>query len=192
MNGSLHIRAATPDDAAELLKIYEPYVRQTAITFEYNVPTVTEFKDRIKNTLSKYPYIVALRDNEIVGYAYAGEFKSRQAYDWAVETSVYVKMTARRSGIGKLLYSTLEKVLAAQGFLNMNACIAFTEKNDAHLTPDSVYFHEKLGFQYIGIFHQCGYKFDRWYDMIWMEKHIGKHTDKPAPIKPFNKADFEF
>ena len=118
------IRIATEADAAALLQIYAPYVENTAITFEYEVPTEQEFAKRIKHTLEKYPYIVALEDKKIVGYAYAGPFKERAAYDWDVETSIYVDMEYKRNGIGRLLYEKLEQLLCEQRILNVNACLA--------------------------------------------------------------------
>lgn len=102
------IRMAEEADAAALLSIYAPYVEKTAITFEYEVPTVQEFKNRITSTLKRYPYLAAIRDGRIIGYAYASQFKERAAYDWAVETSVYVSGDARRTGAGSLLYEALE------------------------------------------------------------------------------------
>lgn len=181
------IRIATEADAAALLQIYAPYVENTAITFEYEVPTEQEFAERIKHTLEKYPYIVALEDKKIVGYAYAGPFKERAAYDWAVETSIYVDMEYKRNGIGRLLYEKLEELLCEQGILNVNACIGYPEVEDEYLTWDSVYFHEKQGYQMVGRFHKCGYKFGRWYDMVWMEKFIGEHCEDGAqpPVRKF-------
>lgn len=172
----LEIRVANVLDAKEILSIYKPYVKQTAITFEYEVPALEEFSGRIENTLKKYPYLVAVSDREIVGYAYVSPFKTRAAYDWAVETSIYVKMEKRGNGIGKRLYDELEKILKKMGILNMNACIAYTDHEDEHLTNKSVSFHESLGYQMVGKFHDCGYKFNTWYHMVWMEKMIGDHV----------------
>jgi len=177
------IEKVTVEDAAELLSIYEPYVRDTAITFEYDVPTLEEFQDRIKNISSKYPYIKALDNGEILGYAYASPFKDRKAYDWCVETTVYVKQGRHGMGIGKALYIELEKSLKNMGILNMNACIAVPVKEDKHLTDDSYHFHRKMGFTLAGRFHKAGYKFNTWYDIIWMEKMIGEHTDFPPDVK---------
>ena len=87
----IKIRPATEADAAEILSIYAPYITDTAITFEYDVPTLEEFTGRIRHTLKKYPYLVAVRDSEIIGYAYAGAFYGRAAYDWSAETTIYVK-----------------------------------------------------------------------------------------------------
>lgn len=168
-------RTAAPADAKALLAIYTPYVEQTAITFEYDVPTLEEFTSRIQTTLRKFPYIIAEEDNEILGYAYASPFKERAAYGWSVETSIYVKQNQRQKGIGRLLYDRLEKILKKQGVLNVNACIGYPQIEDEYLTQDSVRFHEKLGYSMVGTFHKCGYKFGRWYDMVWMEKFIGEH-----------------
>lgn len=177
------IRFATTKDAGALLKIYEPYVKQTAITFEYDVPTLEDFTGRIENVLKKYPYLVAEEKGNIVGYAYVSPFKTRAAYDWAVETSIYVDMEQKRKGIGKYLYEVLEEILKQQGILNVNACIAYPAVEDEYLTFDSIKFHEKLGYVLVGRFHECGYKFKRWYDMVWMEKMIGEHVADQAPIK---------
>lgn len=113
----MRIEKVTIDDAKELLSIYEPYVKNTAITFEYDVPSLEEFKGRIKDISSKYPYIKVVEDGEILGYAYAHAFRERKAYDWSVETTVYVKQGRHRMGIGRLLYSELEKSLKTWGSL---------------------------------------------------------------------------
>ena len=179
---NIHIRTASPDDAAALLAIYAPYVRETAITFEYEVPSTEEFTRRITHTLEKYPYLVAEKDHTLLGYAYAGSFHERAAYDWAVETSIYVDQNKKRMGIGKKLHEALEEELRNRGFLNMNACIAYPAQEDEYLTRNSVEFHAHLGYRMVGQFHQCGYKFHRWYDMVWMEKLIGEHTaDQQLP-----------
>jgi len=169
------IRDAQVADAKKLLAIYTPYVEHTAVTFEYDVPSEEEFRQRIKTVQQKYPWLVAEVDGRVVGYAYASTFKARDAYQWAVETSIYVDQNMKRSGIGRQLHEALEQRLKAQGILNMNACISFIEPEDEYLTLDSVRFHEHLGYQTVAHFHQCGKKFNRWYDMIWMEKIIGEH-----------------
>ena len=179
------IRQATEADAEELLKIYAPYVTDTAITFEYEVPTLEEFTGRIRHTLQKYPYLVAVEENEIIGYAYAGAFYGRAAYDWSVETSIYIKRGRTHGGVGKLLYQALEDALEAQNIINLYACIAYPEVEDEYLTKNRVSFHEHLGYRMIGTFQKCGYKFGRWYHMVWMEKMIGEHLDKPEKVKRF-------
>lgn len=177
------IRSAALSDAAELLKIYEYYVNNTAITFEYAVPTLEEFEGRMTHVMEKYPYIVAVMDGKIVGYAYASQFKGRAAYDWAVETSIYVAQDMKRGGIGRLLYDVLTADLKAIGVINMNACIAYaTDDDDPCLNNDSVAFHERLGFETVAHFHSCGFKCDKWYDMVWMEKIISEYPKTPAPL----------
>lgn len=179
------IRNAKLDDAAILLEIYRPYVEKTAISFEYVVPSLEEFINRMNKVKQRYPYIVAEKDGEIVGYAYASTFHSRAAFDWCVETTVYVREGHRKSGIGKKLYRALEEALSKQNVLNLYACIAYTEKPDEHLNNNSVEFHEHFGYRLIGIFEKCGYKFGRWYDMVWMEKQIGEHKDNPLPVNSY-------
>jgi len=181
----ISLRIATPLDAADLLEIYAYYVEHTAITFEYTVPSLEEFEERIRHTLQRYPYIVAEEKGHIIGYVYAGAFKSRAAYDWCVETSIYVHKDHKKRGLGKLLYEALERILKAQNILNLNACIAYSAKEDAFLTKDSVFFHEKMGYRMVGEFHQCGYKVGRWYNMVWMEKMVGEHLDHQPPVIPF-------
>lgn len=182
------LRFATTADAAELVAIYAPYVTETAITFEYDVPSVSEFSQRIEETQKRYPYIVAECDGRIIGYAYAGAFKSRAAYDWAVETSIYVERDDRGHGTGTLLYEALESILALQGITNVNACITYAEKEDEHVTHGSVNFHRKHDYHLVGRFSRCGYKFDTWYDMVWMEKFIGEHKVPMPEMKPIGEV----
>ena len=189
----LRIRVATLADAARCHEIYVPYVRDTAVTFEYEPPTFDEFRARMAKTLERYPYLVAEKTDtgahdasaRIVGYMYVSPFKERPAYDWAVETSIYVDRACRRGGVGRALHAAMERCLTAQGILNMEACIATTDVEDEHLTNDSWRFHERMGYRLVGEFRQCGYKYHRWYNMIWMEKHIAPHGEDQPPVIPF-------
>ena len=262
--GELTFRVARPEDAAALLAIYAPYVEETAITFEYEVPSVEAFRARIAHTLATYPYIVAVEaqpanagagrvngapvsstsasgadaaagahrtSEHIIGYAYVGRLHARAAYDWTVETSIYVDRSARKHGLGRQLYERLEAILRAMNIISVNACIAYPgtmnpavdvataadRLQDAHigigdpntadrarkdlregsadsgvgigedpyLNTNSPDFHAHLGYQLVGHFHACAYKFDRWYDMIWMEKWIAPHPAKPEAMIPF-------
>ncbi len=186
------IRIAAPDDAQALLDIYAPYVKDTAITFEYDVPSVGEFRQRICRTLEKYPYLIAEQNGVPVGYTYAGVFNERAAADWSVETSLYVRDDCKRQGIGKKLYLALEQALSLQRVINLNACIACPETEDEYLTRNSIRFHEHLGYRFVGEFYQCGYKFSRWYNMVWMEKHLGEHPEHPPAVKTFDMVREEF
>lgn len=172
------IRAVTTDDAGRLLEIYSYYVTNTAITFEYDPPTLEEFTARISGTLKKYPYLCILRDDRILGYAYAGPFHTRAAYQWAAEVTIYVASDARKLGLGRMLYETLEEKLKEKGLLNLYACIGYPRAKDPYLTDNSARFHEHMGYIKVGEFHSCGYKYGRWYDMIYMEKIIGEHSSK--------------
>lgn len=189
MNTSVTIRMATKADAKEILAIYAPYVKDTAISFEYDVPSVEEFAERINNILKKYPYIVAMDNNQIIGYAYASSFKERVAYDWAVETTVYLRQDCRGKGVGKKLYLALEEILKRQNILNLNACIAYTSTDNTYLTNASTYFHERLGYKKVAHFTKCGYKFGNWYNMIWMEKIIGEHSANPKSVIPISELN---
>lgn len=180
------IRPATLGDAPALLQIYTPYVTDTAITFESDVPTAAEFAKRMMETLAKYPYLVAVQDERTVGYAYAAPFRAQLANAWSVEIAMYVAPDYRHQGIGRRLYEALEEALRAQGFLNVNVCIAYPDgADDEYLLHNGMAFHQHLGYEKSGEFHQCGYKFQRWYNMVWMEKIIGHHAPQQEVPKSF-------
>ncbi len=170
------IRSAVPDDAERLLEIYSYYVLNTAVSFEYDVPSADEFRHRIETTLKKYPYLVIETGGRITGYAYAGPFKARAAYCHSCEVSIYLEHGTERHGNGKKLYAALENELKGLGILNMYACIGIPETDDEYLTRNSELYHSHLGFTKVGEFRNCAYKFGRWYSMIWMEKIIGDHS----------------
>ncbi|MGN1267270.1 MAG: GNAT family N-acetyltransferase [Dorea sp.] len=183
---SIIIRKAELRDAKALRDIYAPYVKNTAITFEYEIPSEEEFVVRMKKVQKRYPYFVAEQAGEILGYAYASVFHVRAAYDWAVETSIYLKESQKKRGLGRKLYGALEEALKKQNILNLYACIGYPEVEDEYLTKNSVEFHAHLGYRMIGEFKKCGYKFGRWYNMVWMEKFIGEHVEEPLPVQPFS------
>lgn len=170
----MNVRNAVEADAAQLLAIYAPYVEQTAITFETEVPSVAEFEKRIVETQEKFPYLVAEEDGEIIGYAYAHPYYGRAAYAWTVESSIYVKMDGRKAGVGTILYDALENALAEQHVVNVLACISLPNEG-------SIAFHSKRGYQKVAHFDRIGYKFDKWHDIVWLQKRLT--TEKtPKPI----------
>ena len=179
------IRVAATEDAEELLEIYMPYVEKTAISFEWDVPGLEEFQARIEKTLKKYPYLVAEKKGRLVGYAYTGPFVGRAAYAWGAEVSIYLKENQRKMGIGKKLYQAIEDISRAQNIKNLNAGIGRPEAEDAYLTKNSIEFHTHMGYRMVGEFYKCGYKFGRWYNMVWMEKIIGEHEAEPEQVVPF-------
>ena len=175
MIDDISIRSANPEDAKELLKIYAYYVTDTAISFETEVPSEEEFKLRIEEVLKSYPFIVACKDDEILGYAYLHSFVGRKAYELSAETTIYLNPDKKKMGIGKKLYSVLEDIAKVQNITNLYSCIGYVDKEDEYLNNNSVQFHEHIGFRMVGKFENCGHKFGRWYHMVWMEKIIGEH-----------------
>ena len=145
-----------------------------------------EMLDRMEKFSSKYPFLVIECDKKVCGYSYANVFKSRPAYNWTCEMSIYVSNDMRKYGLGRKLYEAMEKALKSMGIVTLYACVTSIEKDDEYLTKNSVKFHEHLGYRLIGKFEKCGYKFDRWYDMIFMEKIIGEHTNNQKEVINYN------
>ena len=172
---NISIRPVTERDAAELLTIYVPYVTGTSVTYEYTVPSVEEFRERIRHTLRTYPYFAAVENGKIIGYTYAAPLHPRRAYLWSAEATVYLAQTERGRGVGRLLYERLEETLKRQRVQNINACIAYPN-------PASIAFHEKMGYHMVGKFNDCAYKLGKWSGMVWMEKFLGGHENPPRPF----------
>ena len=145
-----------------------------------------EFRERIRRIRERYPYLLAESEGEILGYAYASPFHERRAYDWAAETSIYLRRDRRRQGLGRKLYEALEEILRMQGITDLYACIACPEGEDPYLNGDSILFHQRMGFRTVGRFPSCGYKLHRWYHMVWMAKNIGEHREEQPEVKPFS------
>ena len=172
------IRVATVADAAALRALYAPYVENTSVTFEYAVPTVPEFEVRVEQTLRKYPWLLYEENGVILGYAYAGADRTREAYQWMAESSIYLSEEAWGRGIGTALYSALFSVLTAQNFCRCTALI--TEGNEP-----SFRLHEKFGFTVCGHMDRAGYKLGAWHGMTTMEKFLNPFTVPPKAILPF-------
>jgi len=180
------IRLAEVGDARQIRAIYAPYVATTAVSFEYEIPSVAEMERRIAETKKKYPYLVAVEDGRIVGYTYASAFHGRIAYQHSVELSLYVDRSCHGRGIGRRLYRALEKCLLEQNVVKLYACITSTDReNDRHLTDGSIRFHEKMGYTPVGRHESCGYKFGKWYTANWLEKEIAPLPEHPAPFVAF-------
>ncbi len=180
------IRPVQCADAAALAEIYRPYVEETAITFEYEAPSAEAFGKRIAQITARYPYLVAEdAAGRPCGYAYASTFKERAAYDWSVETSIYVACGMHGCGIGRALYEQLEACLRRQNVRNLYACLAAPRPGSDRLDESSRRFHERLGYRLVGTFSQCAYKFGQWYDMIWLEKFLAPHTATVEPFRPW-------
>ena len=196
MNDGISFRVVCEADAPALLEIYAPYVLNTAVSFEYDVPSIEEIQQRIRSTLQKFPYIAAVQNGKIIGYAYASPFKLREAYKYSVELSIYLSGECRRKGVGSRLYGLLEQILAAQGILNLNVCITYGKKEEnPYTSQDSVLFHEKMGYRPVGKFSKCGFKFGTWSDMVWMgellDNGIGRNST-PMEFKKFSLVRSQF
>lgn len=175
------IRRAAERDAAALLDIYAPYIKDTVITFEYDVPTAEEFAARIGETAALHPYLVCERDGRPVGYAYAHRIRERAAYDWAAELSIYLAPEAQGQGVGTALYQCLTDLLVLQQMRVLYGCVTLPNGKSQKL-------HEKLGFSLVGVWHGSGWKRNGWHDVGWFEKRIGACC-MPQPVVPFEKLD---
>ena len=172
MADKLIIREVREEDAARLAEIYAPYVRNTAISFEYEPPTSAEFVRRIRLIKEKYPYLVCEKDGVIVGYVYLSAYSSREAYAWTATTSIYIDTDCRRQGIGSLLYRELEAKAREKGIVNLLAGVAYCEAEDEYLTHDSYKFHLQKGYEKVAHMKAVGKKFGRWYDLLWQQKRL--------------------
>ena len=170
------IRMARPDDAAAMLAIYEPIVRETVTSFEIEPPPLDEFRHRVASGLETHPWLVAEVDNSVVGYAYAGPFRTRWAYQWTTEVSVYVHQGCHHRGVGSSLYTALFDILEKHGFKTIVAGIALPN-------PASVALHQRLGFEPVGVFPRVGFKFGRWVDVGWWSRRLSL-DDEPLTQGP--------
>lgn len=191
-NKDIFIRPATLEDAQKLLDIYGYYVENTAITYEYDVPALEEFQNRMQHIMNTYPYLVALVEDQIVGYAYASQFHPRAAYGWNAEMTIYLDHDQCGNGVGRKLYTLLEQILKEQGIVKAVALITPPGKNAEESVYPSMHFHEKMGYQLAGCMRNSGYKFDKWFDTITMDKQIGIASSPMTVIKPFESVRKKF
>ncbi len=179
------LRLATPADSKAILEIYAPYILNTSFTFETEVPTVEEFCDRIKTYLINWPWLVCEIDGKIAGYAYATKYRERTAYQWSVESSVYIHDSFQKAGIGKALYTSLFEILKKQGFNNVYAVINLPNEK-------SVSFHESCGFTYFATYEKVGYKAGKWKNVGWWRLILNDFGDEPAVPLKFTEMGKEF
>lgn len=183
MTDNIEIRLAIESDCREMLDIYAPFVMNTAVSFEYTVPSIDEFRNRIEEIQKKYPWIVCEIDHKVVGYAYASPFNKRAAYDWSVDYSIYVNPDYHGMKIGTALYTCLTGLLKLQGFYTAFAGVASCNKKSEN-------FHKTFGFKSVGIYHNAGYKFNSWYDVQWFEYKIAEVQNPPEKLKTINEIKF--
>ena len=174
--GELIITAAKEADAAAVADIYAPYVRETAVSFEYEAPSAAIMSRRIAETIGTYPWLVASQDQEVIGYAYAGKHRDRLAYRWTVDVTVYVGLTTRRQGVGRTLYRALLDILRQQGFRSAFAEIVLPN-------PGSVRLHETAGFKLIGVHKNIGFKLGHWHDIgYWRSELAAVEAEPRDPV----------
>lgn len=181
----LCLQVAGDGDVRPMLTIYAPYVRDTAITFEYEVPTAAEFGARLHQVLPAYPWLVCRAPGQVLGYAYAHRHMERAAYGWNVECSVYVLGSARGHGVGRALYGALLELLRLQGVVNAYGCIAVPNEASEAL-------HRAAGFSLLGRFPASGWKQGRWHDIVWYGRCLQEAgAGEPAPLRPFGSLGQE-
>lgn len=176
------IRLAHPQDAAAILDIYSPFIRDTSLTFEIDVPSVDEFASRIQSYLVNWPWLVCEVEGRMAGYAYASRYRERAGYQWSVECSVYIHPDFFRMGIASDLYSVLFSILKAQGYRNVYAVINLP--NDS-----SVAFHQSMGFYFFAVYENVGYKLGKWKNVGWWQLTLNDYSNEPSP--PVRFADLD-
>ena len=172
----IKLRLIKDEDFSAVLEIYRPYVSDTIISFEYDVPTLAEFTERVNGIRKTYPFLVAEYNNQIVGYAYGSVHRQRTAYQWSVESTVYLDKAFHRKGIAQKLYSVLFDLLRLQGFYSVYAGIGLPNEQ-------SVGFHTALGFTEVGIFKKVGYKMGNWHDTQWFQLALCEFKNEPSQPK---------
>ena len=181
----VNIRLVTTNDAAGILSIYAPYILNTSFTFETEIPSEKDFQERVSDYLINWPWLVCEIDGVIAGYAYGAKYRERTAYQWCVESSIYIHDDFQKQNIGKALYEALIEILKHQGYRNVYAVINLP--NDK-----SVRFHESCGFTYFATYEKVGYKLGKWKNVGWWLLVVNEFGLEPeAPIK-FSELDKEF
>jgi L-amino acid N-acyltransferase YncA len=176
MDNECIIRLITDNDISAVLEIYAPYVRNTIVSFEYEVPSLQELTERVKTITAEYPWLVCVKNGVVIGYAYAGKYRYRTAYQWSPESTIYLSPDFHGKGIGHVLYSTLFAILRLQGYFNVFAAVGLP--NDR-----SVQFHLAAGFEEIGTFKKVGYKLGNWHDTKWFQLQLAEHIRHPVVPK---------
>ncbi len=178
MDSEFHLRLITLKDAKATLDIYAPYVQQTAVSFEYDVPSLQEWERRINAYTKDCPWLVCEHRGRIIGYAYASKHRDRTAYAWSADAAIYLSETFHGRGVAAALYETLFVLLKLQGYVNVLAGITIPNNKSEN-------FHLKMGFQEVGIYRKIGYKFGTWHDTRWLQHVLAEHPSNPEKPKSF-------
>lgn len=170
------IRVAEERDAEAIAGIYAPAVTDSSTSFELTPPNAEEMRRRILAVLPQHPWLVCESSGAVLGYVYATTHMERAAYRWSVDVSAYIRHDAHRRGIARALYTALFEILVIQGY--RNAYAGATLPN-----PASVQLHQSMRFKQVGVYHQIGYKFGKWHDVVWLERPLAEHViEPPEPI----------
>lgn len=175
-----NIRMATLEDAKAIQAIYEPYIRNTAITFEYEPISVEAFQKRMATIMDWFPWLVYEQENKVIGYAYCSSFKERAAFHWDCECSVYIDENAHHRGIATALYNELFELVQKQGYYNIYALI-----NNSHIS--SIALHKKFGFIEQGIYEKTGYKLGQWWDLLVMVRRLRTFDEQPQQTRSIHE-----
>ena len=181
----MSIRMATAADIPQILEIYAPYVRNTAISFEYEVPTLEAFTQRFQSYTAQFPWLVWEEDGQVLGYAYGSAPFERAAFSWCAEASIYLHPSIQGKGVGRKLYAALEAILALQGYCKCYVLV--TTANAA-----SIAFHEAVGYHFTAQMPDCGYKLGAWHGLVWLEKQLN-FAENPTqfPVSHHAVVDFD-
>ena len=179
MNDKFAVRFIKPEDTQAVLAIYAPYITEAVISFEYEVPSVSEFAERISTITKEYPWLVCEYNNEIIGYVYSSKHRARTAYQWSAECTVYLAAGFHRLGLARILYQALFEILKLQNIINVYAGITLPNIKSEE-------FHKAMGFYHIGTYKNVGYKFNKWHDVGWFQLDLGEHVINPPFPKPFD------
>ena len=174
----MEIRTATEDDAEAILDIYAPIVRETAISFEDDVPSVEEMRRRIREKLERYPWLVAEEGDHLLGYGYAGPLRSRAAYRWSAEVSMYIRDDARGKGVGTAIGMEMTGILLRMGVVTLFGGTTLPN-------PPSEGIYRASGFEEAGVWRNAGYKLGRWHDVGWYQRSIRELDGEPPEFVPF-------
>ncbi|MGI5856321.1 MAG: GNAT family N-acetyltransferase [Candidatus Merdivicinus sp.] len=171
------LRSASLSDAAGILDVYAPYIRDTAITFEYTVPSLPEFRQRIQTIQQRFPYLVCEEDGQLLGYAYASSHHERAAYAWNAELSIYVRPQCQRRGIAGALCRSVIEILRLLGYRSLYSRITIPN-------PASLALHRSLGFREEGRYTATGFKLGQWRDMAKLSLVLAPRQGEPEPVRP--------
>lgn len=178
----MRYRPALPSDAAAMAAIHAPYAAGTAVTFQVEPSTEALFLHKMEENAGRFPFLVCEEEGRVTGFAYASPLRTKEAYQWDAELTVYLARGMGGRGAGSGLYGRLLALLRAQGFAAAYGCVTVpNEASDA--------LHRRFGFREVGRFPASGYKLGRWHDVAWYHLPLQTLPDPPPPPLAFAELD---